>query len=186
MKRTTSDATKEVLFYVTNTEVAPCTQDCNGDWGGTAYTDFSATCVGGEIGAAPCVLDCNNDWGGIATVDSFGNCVGGNTGEIPCTAYADNGDGTITANWTSLRWQKADDGGRKTWDNAWSYCEFLELGGSTNWRIPTKDEVNGLVVCTNGHPVPLTEGQHCGDSGYSSYFSIPTIDSSFISQEYSY
>ncbi|TVR37327.1 MAG: T9SS C-terminal target domain-containing protein, partial [Cryomorphaceae bacterium] len=42
------------------------------------------TCVGGNTGLAPCTQDCNGVWGGSATTDNCGNCVGGDTGQTPC------------------------------------------------------------------------------------------------------
>ena len=70
----------------------PCTQDCNGDWGGTASLDNCGTCAGGNTGVTPCTQDCNGDWGGTASVDNCGTCAGGNTGVTPCTQDC-NGDG---------------------------------------------------------------------------------------------
>jgi hypothetical protein len=55
--------------------------DCNGDFGGTAFLDNCATCVGGNTGDA-CVADCNGDFGGTAFLDNCATCVGGNTGEV--------------------------------------------------------------------------------------------------------
>jgi hypothetical protein len=67
-----------------NTGLLPCVQDCFGDWGGTAYLDSCAICVGGNTGLLPCVQDCFGDWGGTAYLDSCATCVGGNTGLLPC------------------------------------------------------------------------------------------------------
>ena len=63
----------------------PCTQDCNGDWGGTASLDNCGTCTGGNTGVTPCTQDCNGDWGGTAYMDNCATCVGGNTGLEPCS-----------------------------------------------------------------------------------------------------
>ena len=65
--------------------------DCNGDKGGTAYTDNCSTCVGGNTGKTACSLDCNNDWGGSAYLDNCSTCVEGNTGKTACTQDC-NGD----------------------------------------------------------------------------------------------
>ena len=66
----------------------PC--DCNGDFGGTAFIDNCATCVGGNTGEVACVADCNGDFGGTAFLDDCDICVGGNTGLAPCTVGCDN------------------------------------------------------------------------------------------------
>ena len=68
-----------------NTGLTACSQDCNGVWGGTAYTDGCGDCVGGNTGLTACSRDCNGDWGGTAYTDDCGNCVGGNTGLIACS-----------------------------------------------------------------------------------------------------
>jgi gliding motility-associated-like protein len=74
-----------------NTGEVACVQDCNGDFGGTAFLDNCATCVGGNTGEVACVQDCNGDFGGTAFLDNCATCVGGNTGEVACVADC-NGD----------------------------------------------------------------------------------------------
>jgi hypothetical protein len=75
-------------------------QDCNGDWGGSAFIDSCATCVNGNTGKKACIKDCKGDWGGLDTStcskdcngiwgglaykDSCATCVGGNTGKQAC------------------------------------------------------------------------------------------------------
>jgi len=51
-------------------------QDCNGDWGGTAYLDNCGACVGGNTGEEPCALDCAGVPGGSAYYDNCGTCRG--------------------------------------------------------------------------------------------------------------
>ncbi|MCA1743270.1 MAG: DUF1566 domain-containing protein [Desulfonatronovibrio sp.] len=63
------------------------------------------------------------------------------------TAFAercmDNGDGTVTDNGTGLMWQKAT-AGQMNWDQAMSYASSLSLSGHSGWRLPNKDELQGL------------------------------------------
>jgi len=73
-----------------NTGEVACVADCNGDFGGTAFIDNCATCVGGNTGEVACVADCNGDFGGTAFLDDCDICVGGNTGLAPCTVGCDN------------------------------------------------------------------------------------------------
>ncbi len=79
-----------------NTGNVACTQDCNGDWGGSAYLDNCGTCVAGNTGNTACEQDCNGDWGGSAYLDNCGTCVEGNTGNAACSQDC-NGDWGGTA-----------------------------------------------------------------------------------------
>jgi hypothetical protein len=51
-------------------------------------------------------------------------------------SYTDNGNGTITDNVTGLMWQKTD-GGEMTFENASAYYQSSNLGGYSDWRLPT-------------------------------------------------
>ncbi|SHO80376.1 Fimh-like protein [hydrothermal vent metagenome] len=67
-------------------------------------------------------------------------------------SYVDNGDGTITDNNTALIWQKEDDNNTYTYSNAIGYCEDLDLGGSSEWRLPTIDEL--VSISDKGRVAP--------------------------------
>ncbi len=60
-------------------------------------------------------------------------------------SYTINSNGTVSDNNTWLMWQQQDDGGFRTWDGANSYCENLNLGGYTDWRLPAKEELESIV-----------------------------------------
>ena len=68
-------------------------------------------------------------------------CVRGN--ELQKGSFTDNGDETVTDSTTGLVWQKSYV--NKTWENALSYCEGLELAGHTDWRLPNKNELESLI-----------------------------------------
>ncbi|MCK5110820.1 MAG: DUF1566 domain-containing protein [Arcobacteraceae bacterium] len=55
-------------------------------------------------------------------------------------SYTDNANGTVTDNATTLIWQKEDDNNTYNWTDAIAYCDNLNLGGSTAWRLPTIEE----------------------------------------------
>jgi hypothetical protein len=55
-------------------------------------------------------------------------------------SFTDNGDGTVTDNITGLMWQKTD-GGEMTFEKASTYCDELDLGGHTDWRLPACNEL---------------------------------------------
>lgn len=66
-------------------------------------------------------------------------------------AYKDNGDGTVTDLNTDLMWQKTTDAkpdsleGRITWDKGEKYAKNLNLGGYSDWRVPSIKELISLV-----------------------------------------
>jgi hypothetical protein len=66
--------------------------------------------------------------------------------------YVNNGNGTVTDTSTGLMWQQADDGQTRTWQEALSYCEGLNLAGQTGWRLPDIRELNSLVDDTRYWP----------------------------------
>ena len=59
-------------------------------------------------------------------------------------SYTDNGDGTVTDTSTDLMWQQGSSSS-KTWKEATAYCEGLNLGGHTDWRLPNIKELRSLV-----------------------------------------
>ncbi len=98
-----------------------------------------------------------------------------------------NGDGTVTDNLSGLMWQQADDGILYNWYEAAGVhhinynpgstdaCGSLNLGGYLigSWRLPTKDELKGLVRCSDGASTPLPDYTLCG-------YSNPTIDVQYL------
>lgn len=60
-------------------------------------------------------------------------------------SYTDNGNSTITDNVTGLVWQKQDDGVKKTWSDAITYCDNLTFGGQTDWRLPSEIELISII-----------------------------------------
>lgn len=59
--------------------------------------------------------------------------------------YADNTNGTVTDTQTKLVWQQTDDGITKSWEEAITYCENLNLGGRLDWRLPNFRALQSLV-----------------------------------------
>ena len=67
------------------------------------------------------------------------------TGNQP--SYTNNGDGTITDNVTGLMWEK-DMGEKMAFKDAASKAEQSQLGGHSDWRVPTIKELYSLIQFT--------------------------------------
>ena len=82
------------------------------------------------------------DW----AIDSFDVVDSGSSDDVSTAAniYTDNGDGTVTDISTDIMWQQTTSS-TMTWEQALAYCEGLNLGGYTDWRLPTLDELRKLV-----------------------------------------
>ena len=78
------------------------------------------------------------------------------TSPMSFTAY---GNGTVTDSTTGLIWQQTDDNTSRLWQPSIDYCNALTLGGSSNWRLPSIDELLSLID-TSSNPVidPLFTG----------------------------
>lgn len=72
-------------------------------------------------------------------------------------SYTDNSDGTVTDNNTGLMWQQNDDAALHNWYEAAgvldekhnpdlsSVCKELATGDYTDWRLPTRKELIGII-----------------------------------------
>jgi hypothetical protein len=85
--------------------------------------------------------------------------------------YTDNANGTVTDTSTGLTWQKASSSG-KGWEQALAYCEGLNLGGYTDWRLPTVKELQGLADYSQYNPAINTT--YFPDTAASWYWSSTT------------
>jgi len=74
-------------------------------------------------------------------------------------SYNDNGDGSVTDNVTGLLWMKSDDGNDYSWEEARNYCEDLDLAGHSDWRLPDRHELIGLLKMTKSQSdLPIEPG----------------------------
>jgi len=83
------------------------------------------------------------------------------------SSYTDNGDGTITDENTGLMWQKTPDFKHHNYYDAFDYVDSLEIGGYTDWRMPTIKELYSLLN-SNGElfPEDLEKSQPYLDTDY--------------------
>ena len=67
-------------------------------------------------------------------------------------AYNDNGNSTVTDLNTGLIWQQVPSSSGYTWQQAVDYCNNLELGGYSDWRIPSCKELYSISNFATGWP----------------------------------
>jgi hypothetical protein len=61
------------------------------------------------------------------------------------SSFEDNGDGTVTDLNTGLMWQQTPDYERHNYYDAFDDVDELEIGGYTDWRLPTIKELYSLL-----------------------------------------
>lgn len=108
-------------------------------------------------------------------------------GEIPCAgtgqdgeysinpmSFTDNLDGTVTDNNTGLVWQQQDDGVTYNWYRASGtydaignpegadVCGSLALGGASDWRLPTENELMSIAGYGIAYPGALNPSYFLG------------------------
>lgn len=125
------------------------------------------------------------------------SCAGtGQDGEysINPMSYTDNGDGTITDNNTKFMWQKEDDGNTYYWyqaagiydatynSNSQNVCGALNLGGYSDWRLPSKKELATIVDYSISYPGPTINATYFPNTKSSGYFT----STSYVSYPYYY
>ncbi|MFC1591221.1 DUF1566 domain-containing protein [Thermodesulfobacteriota bacterium] len=94
-----------------------------------------------------------------------------NSAEIPCPnpgelfygqdaqygtnlqSFTDLSNGIVRDNVTGLEWQQAT-AGTYTWEEAFAYCDTLNLGEHDGWRLPTIHELATLVDSSIAYPGP--------------------------------
>ena len=66
------------------------------------------------------------------------------TAQEPAKSYRPFAEGILQDVQTSLLWTAQDNGQDVTWEEAGKYCKSLELGGFTDWRLPTIEELKTI------------------------------------------
>ncbi|MHC1782293.1 MAG: DUF1566 domain-containing protein [Anaerolineaceae bacterium] len=120
-----------------------------------------------------------------------GKCYDNQT-EIPCAAggdfigqdaqyatntpsYQDNSDGTVTDLVTGLMWQQSP-GKKVTFEQAVNGADSLDLGGFSDWRLPTIKELYSLIRFDGGDVSPCMQGGECT--------ALPFIDNRYFDFQY--
>ena len=60
---------------------------------------------------------------------------------------------------TGLTWTKGDNGSAVDWNQAKAYCSNLRLGGYSDWRLPTIDELQSIYDPNIDIPVQWSDRQ---------------------------
>lgn len=98
----------------------------------------------GQIGAFP------------AETTAAAKCVRGGTlaSDSKSRFYGTGATGkqTVLDRATGLTWQKERGAIDKTWQQALAFCEALDLGGFTDWRLPNINELASLINYAKVHP----------------------------------
>ena len=58
--------------------------------------------------------------------------------------FTDNGNGSVTDNFTGLIWQKVQATSTMTWEEALAYSKTVTLAGKSDWRLPNIKELQSL------------------------------------------
>ncbi len=59
---------------------------------------------------------------------------------------------------SGLMWAGKDNGQNVTWKNAVKYCRDLRLGGYSDWRLATIDELQGISIQVEHDSLPARDG----------------------------
>jgi len=74
----------------------------------------------------------------------------------------DFGDGAIADSKTSLMWEKADSATGMSWDAALVSCAQRQTGGYTDWRLPTKNQLQSIITPASSGLWPSSFTAHAG------------------------
>ena len=76
---------------------------------------------------------------------------------------------------SKLEWQDDAVGSTMTWQSAITYCETLNIGGHSDWRLPNINELKSIVDRSKEEPT-IVNGFGSTSSSY--YWSSTTYESS--------
>jgi len=120
-----------------------CTNSCASD----------EMCIAGS-----CEICLSDNYAPVPKTGQTTSYYSGDDGDLqmgfPKERFTDNGDGTVTDNYTGLMWTKNAQqiSGTKTWSAALSSCNGLDYAGYDDWRLPNVRELLSLLDYGATHP----------------------------------
>lgn len=99
------------------------------------------------------------------------------------SSFQDNGDGTVTDLNTGLMWQQTPDYERYNYYDAFDYVESLEVGGYSDWRLPTIKELYSLLY-SNGE-LDASDTENSQPYLYDEYFDFEYDNQAYAGQYWS-
>ena len=106
-------------------------------------------------GSKPGEWDVGFDYGAIIhgyDNNSLSYSVRAVRGQAFTNNFIDNGDGTVTDTSTGLMWQQSTGATTYTWAQAKAYCADLDLAGKSDWRLPTRNQLQSIVDYNESSP----------------------------------
>ncbi len=97
------------------------------------------------------------------------------------SSFVDNGDGTVTDLNTGLMWQQTPDFERHQFYDLDDYVDALEIGGYTDWRMPTIKELYSLINSNGSLGSTSSESQ---PYLYDEYFDFEYDDAMLYAGQY--
>ncbi len=103
-------------------------------------------------------------------------------------SYTRNSNDTVTDNITGLIWQDNEeatgDSNLKTWKASVDYCSNLDFAGSTNWRLPTIDELVYIADKSKSSPSIDSSFNYIYNAYnyYYSYWSSTPTNNAYLSE----
>lgn len=121
-----------------------------------------------------------NDWRILKTgqTDSYAT---GDDGDLqmgagwPVPRFTDNGDGTVTDNFTGLMWEKSPSTVQKDWSTALTYANDSTLAGHNDWRLPNRNEIMTLHNFAEYRNDTWLNGQGFANMQFDYYWTSTTL-----------
>jgi tetratricopeptide (TPR) repeat protein len=96
--------------------------------------------------------------------------------KITWNKYEDNGDGTVTDLTTGLMWTKKTIV-RTIWKKAKEVCRRLTIGGYSDWRLPTRNELKTIIK--NGKLIDTPKRTYFPDIDHYNYWTSESINKDY-------